>query len=323
MPGPARNESPSVLVIGEALIDVVEGSPEPGEHVGGSPANVALGIARLGQRVRLRTALGRDARGVRVVDHLASAGVNVEDESFVLERTPTASVTVEDDGAARYDFDIEWDIGAPIELRDAGIVHVGSLATFLEPGASAVTEFLWSDCRDVLVSFDPNIRPSLLDDGTSGAERRLRARFLDFAGLADIVKLSDEDAAWLYPGVSADGVVQQILEIDDVALVVLTHGAGGLTIATHAHRVHEPAAEVDVRDTIGAGDTVTAALLASLVGVADVTLQEIHHPRETLEQLSAEDLRHIARRCTVAAGVTISRPGADLPTLDDVEIAHL
>ncbi|RZI85266.1 MAG: carbohydrate kinase, partial [Microbacterium sp.] len=122
--------APRVLVIGEALIDIVDGT----EIVGGSPANVALGLGRLGIDVELLTAIGSDDRGRRIADHLGESGVRVLPESLCLEQTSTARASIRPDGSAAYDFDIEWTL--PLSGADAhDIVHVGSIACFLEPGA--------------------------------------------------------------------------------------------------------------------------------------------------------------------------------------------
>ncbi|WP_417374423.1 PfkB family carbohydrate kinase, partial [Glutamicibacter protophormiae] len=143
-----------VLVIGEALIDIVRRVAGPAdEHVGGSPANVALGLGRLGVPVRLRTALGADARGERIAQHLVSSGVDVDPASWRLNRTSTATAQLAGNGAAVYAFDIDWRLDEPVELGDARVVHVGSIGCYMEPGASQVLHFIRSLPESVHLTF--------------------------------------------------------------------------------------------------------------------------------------------------------------------------
>ncbi len=289
-----------VLVVGEALIDVVEREGRaPEEHVGGSPANVALGLGRLGLPVRLRTALARDERGRRIHDHLAASGVEVEPESFVLERTSSAVARISREGDARYEFDIEWRIGEPLELGDAQVVHVGSIGCFVEPGASTVREALraWGD--RVRLTFDPNIRPSLIGD-RDAAIRTTE----EIASRSDLVKLSWEDAEWLYPDAGLDDILDHFLATG-ARVAAVTLGGDGALIASDTARLRVAHPVERVEDSVGAGDTFMAALVAT---VAEARLGS-----------DAEALTAAARRAAAAAAITVSRAGADLPTRDEVE----
>lgn len=283
-----------VLVVGEALIDIVDGT----EIVGGSPANVALGLGRLGVTVELLTAIGGDDRGSRIMEHLAQSGVSVLPESLCLEKTSTARAVVGPNGSATYDFDIEWRLpGAASGRHD--ILHVGSIACVLEPGASDVVALArMAAASGQRVTFDPNIRPALL------AGTDVRRRVEELAKIASAVKLSDEDAAHVYPGLPIDAVIERLMSLGP-QIIAVTEGGEGAVIASSNGRVRVPGAKVEVVDTVGAGDTFMASLVASLA-----ELEDWNAP--------AEDLEPLLRRCVKAAAVTVSRRGADLPWREEL-----
>lgn len=290
-----------VLVIGEALIDIVVRGDERTEVVGGSPANVALGLARLGRPVRFLTALARDPRGERIADHLRASGVDVDDDSWLLARTSTAQAVIGPTGAATYDFEIDARLASP-RLGDAAHVHIGSISAFLAPGADVVEHFLRSLPDEITVSFDPNIRPALV-----GEHPDALARFERLAARADILKLSDEDAEWLYPQRTVDALLRG-LRAGRTRLVALTAGGDGAHLASGGGAVALAAPDVAVRDTIGAGDTFMAALVdAVLTGPA------------AFEDPLALDT--VGRTAIAAAAITVQRHGADLPTRADLDRA--
>jgi len=298
MPGDHRRQ---VFVIGESLIDVVVSADAPAqEHVGGSPANVALGLARLGVGVRLHTALARDDRGRVIREHLERDGVDIDPESWSLRHTSTAVARIGAGGVADYDFAVEWQVPVPPVLAGEAVVHTGSIAAFMEPGATAVRAFLASLGSQVRVTFDPNIRPALI-----GGRDAVRARMTEIARRAYLVKLSDEDAEWLYPGVPIGEVVDALLD-GGTRIVVVTRGAQGALLAAGADRVTVEAAPAVVVDTVGAGDTFMAALIDGIVKLA---------PGDPLDP---RILAWLGRRAAAAAGVTVQRVAADLPTWDDV-----
>lgn len=300
-----------VLVIGEALIDIVEretggAAPSaPVELVGGSPANVALGLARLGVGTTLLTHLAHDGRGERIARELRAEGVRLPEESFSARRTATARAVIGDDGSASYSFDITWDPAAP-KQAGASVVHAGSLGLFLAPGADAVEEILVRAARDAVVSLDPNIRADLLPDH-SGAV----ARFERLVRVADVVKLSDEDAAWLYPGRSLPDVAARIRAAGP-RLVVLTLGAAGAWARAATAGADDGAdvgADVEVRvpvrpgpvvDTISAGDSFMASILASVV-------------ERGLESCLAS-VGSVLTRAAAASAIAVSVAGANPPT---------
>lgn len=288
-----------VLVVGEALVDLVHGHAGMREYPGGSPANVALGLGRLGVDVALLTDLGRDDRGRRLGMHLEEASVRVLDASFSDAPTSTASAFIGADGSARYSFDVQWRVRSSLPPIRSRIVHTGSIAAFREPGAAAVRSLV--RCTDAAeITFDPNIRPALVGDRDEVLDA-----FEAIASHASVVKLSDEDASWLYPDASASDVLAAVRELGP-HLVAFTAGANGSLISVGGETMDIPAVSVQTVDTIGAGDAYMASLIASL----------LEHPSESL---TPELARHIGYRAARAAAITVSRSGADLPTLAEVE----
>lgn len=279
------------LVIGEALVDVVRRGEEVIEHPGGSAANAAVALARLGREVRLWTAYAADECGAVLDRHLAHAGVALATEPRILERTPSATATIGLTGSASYVFDVAWQLGEAPPLDGARFVHVCSWGPVLEPGASAVRAALAA--TSATVTYDINVRPIVTGEGaglTAAVERT--ARF------AKLVKASDEDLAVLYPGLALEAAAERLRSLGPYAVVV-TRGADGATWFG-ARPVSVAAEPVTVVDTIGAGDTFGAALLDALWDDDLATIGE--------ERITAA-LGHAVR----AAAVTVSRPGANPP----------
>jgi fructokinase len=291
-----------VLVVGESLMDIVtDGTGRTTEVVGGSPANVALGLARQQVPVRLLTALGRDARGARIRDRLAADGVDVLDASWSLEATSTAHARISADGSADYVFDITWTLPASDALGDAGLVHIGSIGAFLEPGATTLEGWLARRERETLITFDPNIRPALLADRPAAV-----ARFERLAAMSEVVKLSDEDAGWLFPGLSPAQVLERISGLG-ARLAALTMGGAGALLRAGEVEVGSAAPAVAVRDTVGAGDTFMAALIHRVL--ADPGL---------LASPTPSSVAAAASYAVAAAAITVQRVGADLPTAAEI-----
>ncbi|MBF4564005.1 carbohydrate kinase [Plantibacter sp. VKM Ac-2876] len=290
-----------VLVVGEALIDIIERDDVRTEHVGGSPANVALALGRLGHDSTLMTDIADDARGLRITEHLRASGVEVLHGDS--ERTSTARATLHEDGSAAYAFDLTWN---PPTARPvtADHLHTGSIATYVEPGSSTVIELLEALPANVTRSVDANIRPAL-----AGDHRDVLARFERVAAACDIVKLSDEDADWLYPTMQLDDVLTRLLALRS-QLAVVTRGSDGLLLASAVARVAVPAARVDVVDTIGAGDSAMGAILDGAFR------QGLGAPKGML--LDEPSLRVIGHWAARVAGITASRAGADPPTRAEI-----
>ena len=309
--GGTGRAAPDILVVGEALIDIVGHADGSEERVpGGSPANVALGLGRLGIRTAFLSHLARDVDGASIQRRLAGSGIDVLPASFSAERTPTALVELDGDGDghASYSFAVTWELPPAAEIALPGALHVGSYSAFLVPGAEQVLA-LASGARAAgkLVTLDPNIRPALIDD-----PEHVRARFEELAGLADVVKLSDEDASWLYPGDTIEETLDRILGLG-AQLAAITRGRAGAVLATRAGRAEVSAPETRAIDTIGAGDSFMAALIAAVLPVDDAP-GTAGPPRA----LGNAELAEIGGLCAAAAALTVSRRGADLPTRSEL-----
>ena len=308
-----------ILAVGESIMDVVVRDGATQAHPGGSPANIAYGAARLGHPASLLTALGDDEYGQAIAQHLDSAGVALLESSWRSEPTSTATATIGPDGSAHYDFDVRWSIPEGAVVPAADLLHTGSIAAFLEPGASAVEALVESSRPRTIITLDPNIRPALV-----GSHPEASARFERLAALADLVKLSDEDAEWLYPGLSLDDAAQRILALGPLCVAV-TRGADGALLVSPSASVSVPGRRVEVADTIGAGDSFMSALLHVIATDLDEDADggapvEASAWRST----TAFDERMLARLGDVAvrcAAITCSRPGAAPPTAAELAAA--
>ncbi len=302
-------------VVGEALVDLVGegGGSTFVAHPGGSPANVAIGLARLGSPSRLVTRLGRDPFGELVHGHLESNDVEVDAGEADGTQTSLAIACLEA-GAATYDFRILWDVADLPEVEPGTLaLHTGSLATALEPGAAHVLDLLrrTEQRGEVTLSYDPNVRPSLL-----GAAGDARAGIEEIVALCDVVKVSDEDLAWLYEGESDAQIARRWLA-SGPALVVITRGGDGVLGVTSDIEVERPSRVIELVDTVGAGDSYTAGLLdglrlAGLLGGEN---------REALAAIDEETLTGVLDRAATAAGITCSRAGANPPTTRELDEA--
>jgi fructokinase len=302
------------LVIGESLIDVVsrpDGSAQ--EHVGGSPANVAVGLARLGHDVGLATMIGRDERGTRIADLLDGEGVVLTDGSVGRRTTSVATSTLDATGAATYSFDLSWELDAGQPLDGLAHVHTGSIAGTLEPGASAVLSILQNARAGATISYDPNARPSLMGD-----PHDVRAKMEQLIGLSDVVKASDEDVAWLYDGAPLSDILR-LWGLLGPTLVVVTRGDKGAVIglSTTGELSSIDAPAVEVRDTVGAGDSFMAGLLS---GLLDAGLLGGVQARERLRSASLADVQPAVDRALACAAITVSRAGANPPRLAELAV---
>ncbi|MFD6090864.1 carbohydrate kinase [Oerskovia sp. NPDC060338] len=299
------HRSPHVLVVGEALIDEVrraDGTTD--EHPGGSPANVALTLGRLGRETRLAAHLGQDAHGETLRAWLADSGVTLTPGSDGAAATSVARAVLDASGAATYDFAITWDVAPGTEADDATIaVHTGSIAAVLEPGASAVHDLVLAARERSTITYDPNARPSLM-----GTAEAALARIDPLVAAADVVKVSDEDVEWLHPG--ADPVeVARTWAARGPAIVVVTFGGEGAVAVCSGGEVRVAAPRVEVVDTVGAGDTFMGALIDGL-WERDLLGGD---RREALRAIDLVSLTEVLERCVAAAAITVSRAGANPP----------
>ena len=300
-----------LTVIGEGLVDVVQRPSGIEAHVGGSPLNVAVGLARLGHPVQFIGRYGRDAYGDALAAHLRASSVMLPLGPDSLP-TSVATALIDDDGAATYTFDLAWELpglaeGLPFMLQGTTLLHTGSIATMLSPGAADALAAVEHAHPSATISFDPNCRPSIIAD--VGYARRQAEKFVS---LADIVKASDEDLQWLYPGQDVLDSARRWLALGGSvgpAMVVVTRGAAGTWGITADGEAEAAAPKVEVADTVGAGDSFMSALLS---GVVDLRLDGAQN-RGDLRSMSQGRLAELLAHAARAAAVTVSRAGANPP----------
>lgn len=310
----------SILIIGEAVIDIIKQTDgATNEHPGGSPANVAIGASRLGVAPELLTMVGVDRRGAVIREWLAQDAVHT---TFVeTERTATAIATLDASGASTYTFDMGWDLaGIQPDLAGVSHIHTGSIAAYIQPGAGDVSRIVAAGrAAGATISYDPNIRPALIDDMEA-----VRAQVLDLVRQADVVKCSDEDLGFLFErsALSRDEAIE--LAKNWIAegraaghgplVVAITAGKDGVIAVNAAgENVHVAADRaVKVVDTVGAGDSFMGALVYQL------SVRGLAGNRAGIAGLSVEDLREIAEFAARVADVTVSRAGANPPRLAEL-----
>ncbi|MDF2990489.1 MAG: sugar kinase, ribokinase family [Microbacterium sp.] len=299
--------TPDVAVLGEALVDIVTTPAGASERPGGSPANVAVALGRLGRDAALVARVADDERGRALREWLAASAVVLVTAGSPA-RTATARATIGENGNATYDFDIDWVLPTPVEVPTARIFHTGSVAATLAPGADEVRAAAERARPTALISYDPNIRPALTG-GVDDARSRVEA----LVALSDVVKASAEDAEWLYPGTSTADVARRWVALG-ASLAVITDGeAGSLGVTTHA-AVDVPAVPTTVVDTVGAGDTFMGALLDGILNNPG----DVDELRASVRALDAETLPALLERAARAAAITVGREGMDPPTRADL-----
>jgi fructokinase len=274
-----------------------------------------VGLARLGVGTGFAGRFAVDGFGPWLREHLSSNGVDL---SFSVEATEPATLAVvvlDGAGRASYTFygpetaDWQWSAGElPAVPGRFGAVHTGSLVATFEPGASVLAAWLESvrSAGEAVVSLDPNVRRRLVSDPSAYRERLER-----LTSCAHIVKASDEDLAAVYPGEEVEAVAGAWLS-GGAALVVVTEGECGAT-AFHAsgERSGWAPPAVEVADTIGAGDAFSAALLARFASEGALSPSGIF-------DLGKDDLDLALRQAVAASAFTCTRPGADPPTLGEL-----
>ena len=293
----------SIWVCGEVLIDILPTGPV----VGGGPANTAKALARLGHEVDFIDGISTDAFGVSVRKELERDGVGLSLALSSDKPTSTATVTLDASGSASYEFLIDgtatfdfthsW-LPDPERLKPA-VLHIGTLATIVEPASSVLHEWAIKTAEFAPIVFDPNVRTSVVGDRV-----QYRAAVEKWVGISSVVKLSDDDISWLYPDEAMDEVAQRWIA-GGTSLVVVTRGANGI-IGYTEHGFEEVAgAQVSVVDTVGAGDTVGAVLVEGIV-------------KHSVSGLHGQVLNAVLHRAAVAAGITVSRAGAQPPRLHEL-----
>lgn len=300
-----------LLIVGECVADIVRLPDEaPRVHPGGSPANVAYGLARLGHRAVLLTQLGPDGNGRLIREHLASGGVDVRTDGSTAP-TPSAAVTLDGAGQASYTFDVSWTL-APVAVEPAPVhVHTGSIGAVAEPGSTTVLDIVRAARATATVSYDPNVRPALMGDHAAAV-----SRVEECVGLSDLVKASDEDLEWLYPGEEPERVAARWLERGPAVVLVTRGGAGALAVLPGG-RITVGAPPVDVVDTVGAGDAFMSGTLHALAA------HGLLGPggRDRLHAVDRDVVTDVLRHAVASAAVTVSRAGANPPGADELREA--
>jgi fructokinase len=308
-----------IVVGGEALVDLVPGDPLDSTvdgglrallpRLGGGPYNVALAAGRLGVPAAFLSRVSTDRFGDAMVERLHASAVDTSLLQRGDEPTTLAVVALDAKGAARYTFYVEGTadrlVADPGPLPESvTALSLGTLGMVLEPGASAYEAMLRREAaRGTLTVLDPNIREALIADPAA-----YRARFASWLPDVRLLKISDDDAAWLTEGADPVAAAKTWIE-SGVDAVVLTRGADGVSVITAAGELaHVPSRKVTVVDTIGAGDTVHGALLAWLHT----------HEATDLASLDAGAWREALTFAAKAASITVSRSGAEPPTSADM-----
>lgn len=292
------------LVIGEALIDITERDGQVlGEHVGGSPLNVAVGLGRLERGVDFLTHIGDDDRGRRILEHLEASHVELVSGSISAARTPTASARLDHTGAATYTFDLEWRLAGTPEVAPPLVAHTGSIAGFLDPGALATAALLDAYRLAATITYDPNVRTDLIVDREQAIGRINR-----LVEKADVVKASDEDLRWIDPGRPPEALAKAWLSVGP-SIVAVTMGERGAFATCAAGTVHAAARQVEVVDTVGAGDSFMTGLIDALWSLNLLGADR----RADLARIDLDTLEGVLQQATLASALTVARAGADLP----------
>jgi fructokinase len=301
------------LVI-DPSVSVAAGAAQYTAHPGGSPFNVAIGLARLGQPTQLMARLGRDAFGRQLRTHATSNGVDLSLAVDAPEPTTLAVVGLDEARNAVYDFylngtaDWQWTDSELARVpAEAGWLHTGSLASWTAPGAERIEATLAAVRRrgSVVISYDPNIRPDLMpdhDEAVAAVER--------LVALAHVVKVSAEDLGWLYPGREAGAVVGDWRLQGPSVVVVTDGGRGAYAAGTSGDPVSVPAYAVQIVDTVGAGDAFMAGLINASI-------------RSNLlnGEIGANVLRPVVAEAGLVAALTCARAGANPPTAVELSAA--
>ena len=293
----------TIWVCGEVLIDLIPGADGVRiGHVGGGPANTAKALARLGRDVQFIAGISTDVDGVAARKELLEDEVKLDLALTSDKPTCLAIVSLASNGSASYefkiagtatfDFSLDW-LPDPARYKP-NVLHIGTLATVIAPGADVLYDWALRVAEFAPIVFDPNIRPAVL------ADRDLyEAAVEKWAAISSVIKVSDDDLAWLYPGQNYADVTARWIS-DGAALVVVTRGAQGIIGFTSEGSVEVEGAKITVADTVGAGDTVGAIIVEAMI-------------EKGILALTGDVLRATLHRAAVAAGITCSRQGAQPP----------
>ena len=300
--------SDQVWVAGEVLIDLIPNGDQYFAVVGGGPANTAKALANLGLKTHFIDGISTDNYGQMAKAELLSANVLLDYAKYSSKPTCRAKINLSKSGSAAYEFVIEgtatfnfsdlW-LPDPQSLKPS-LLHIGTLATVIEPGASVLFEWAQRVAHVAPIIFDPNIRPAVL-----GNRDEYLKKVEKWVAISSAVKVSDEDLSWLYPGKVIDEIVNKWIEVG-LELVVVTLGEKGITAYRKNEQVSVAAVKVVVADTVGAGDTVGAVLVEATI-------------KSGLDKLTGDVLKTILNRAVKAAAITVSRTGANPPSKEEID----
>jgi fructokinase len=295
-------------VAGEVLIDLIPHGSDRKPIVGGGPANTAKALAKLGIDTQFIDGISNDKYGQMAKRELVTSGVKLDYVKYSDKPTCLAVVSLSESGSATYEFVIEntatFDFNSgwlpnPQSNRPT-LLHIGTLATVIEPGAIVLFEWAQSVVKVAPIVFDPNIRPAVI-----GYRAQYVAQVERWVAISSVVKVSDEDIKWLYPSLDIEQVVNNWLT-KGPSLIVVTYGDKGLAGYRKGEVVSVEALKVQVADTVGAGDTVGAILVEAIV-------------KDGLGSLTGLRLKTMLKRAAKAAAITVSRVGANPPTFQELE----
>ena len=297
-----------VWVVGEVLIDLIPDGSVRKPIVGGGPANTAKALAMIGVDTQFIDGISFDEYGQMAKNELVTSGVNLNYVKYSDKPTCLATVSLSDSGSASYEFVIEntatFDFTPDwlpnLQTERPALLHLGTLATVIEPGASVLYEWAQSVAKVAPIVFDPNIRPAVINDREKYLKQVER-----WVSISSAVKASDEDIKWLYPSLEVEQVINNWLA-KGPSLIVVTHSDKGISGCRLGEKVSIDAVKVVVADTVGAGDTVGAILVEAIV-------------KDGLSSLSGVRLEMLLKRAAKAAAITVSRSGANPPTLKEIE----
>jgi fructokinase len=300
--------SDQVWVVGEVLMDLIPYADHHLPVVGGGPANTAKALAKLGVKTYFIDGISNDEYGQIAKAELISANVSLDYVQYSNKPTCTAKVTLTKSGSALYEFvikdtatfDFSYQRLPDPQNINPSLLHIGTLATVIEPGATVLFEWAQRVAHVAPIVFDPNIRPAVL-----GNRDEYVKKVEKWVAISSAVKLSDEDLKWLYPSKAIKEVVNRWLEVG-VRLVVVTLGDKGITAYRKNEQASVDAVKVVVADTVGAGDTVGAVLVEAIVN-------------NGLDKLSGEVLKMTLNRAAKAAAITVSRTGANPPSKEEID----
>jgi fructokinase len=297
-----------VWVTGEVLIDLIPDGSKQKPIVGGGPANTAKTLAKIGIETQFIDGISTDDYGQMAKNDLVESGAKLDYVKYSDKPTCLAIVSLSDSGSASYEFLIEntatfdftpeW-LPNPQTERPV-LLHIGTLATTIEPGASVLFEWAQSVAKVAPIVFDPNIRPAVVSD-----RKQYLMQVERWISISSAIKVSDEDIKWLYPSLEIDQVVNNWLA-KGPSLIVVTYGDKGLAGYRVGEKVSVDAVKVAVADTVGAGDTVGAILVEAIV-------------KDGLDTLNGVMLEKMLKRAAKAAAITVSRSGANPPILKEIE----